>query len=105
MGIGVHRERERTGKVAALKAAAPRTVLPTQHGASLTTQPCMHGGTVIATCCVLRVVHITTLLLPPNPAFSLLFSPHLPSCQVEDISWDMVGGWTGLGGSKLGTKR
>ncbi|XP_069735642.1 ATP-dependent 6-phosphofructokinase, muscle type [Phaenicophaeus curvirostris] len=25
--------------------------------------------------------------------------------QVEEISWDRVGGWTGLGGSKLGTKR
>ncbi|XP_059688903.1 ATP-dependent 6-phosphofructokinase, muscle type isoform X4 [Gavia stellata] len=25
--------------------------------------------------------------------------------KVEEISWDRVGGWTGLGGSKLGTKR
>ncbi|XP_054039199.1 ATP-dependent 6-phosphofructokinase, muscle type [Rissa tridactyla] len=25
--------------------------------------------------------------------------------QVEEISWERVGGWTGLGGSKLGTKR
>ncbi|NXW56252.1 PFKAM protein, partial [Eurystomus gularis] len=25
--------------------------------------------------------------------------------QVEEISWDHVGSWTGLGGSKLGTKR
>ncbi|XP_072214285.1 ATP-dependent 6-phosphofructokinase, muscle type [Excalfactoria chinensis] len=25
--------------------------------------------------------------------------------NVEDISWEKVGGWTGLGGSKLGTKR
>ncbi|NXA43836.1 PFKAM protein, partial [Eudromia elegans] len=25
--------------------------------------------------------------------------------MVEEISWDQVGGWTGLGGSKLGTKR
>ncbi|XP_021238125.1 ATP-dependent 6-phosphofructokinase, muscle type isoform X3 [Numida meleagris] len=25
--------------------------------------------------------------------------------KVEDITWDQVGGWTGLGGSKLGTKR
>ncbi|KAM6226149.1 ATP-dependent 6-phosphofructokinase, muscle type [Porphyrio hochstetteri] len=25
--------------------------------------------------------------------------------RVEEISWDRVGGWTGLGGSKLGTKR
>ncbi|KAM6308032.1 ATP-dependent 6-phosphofructokinase, muscle type isoform 2-T2 [Podargus strigoides] len=25
--------------------------------------------------------------------------------NIEEISWDRVGGWTGLGGSKLGTKR
>ena len=36
----------------------------------------------------------------PRPPSNLLLFP-----QVEEFTWERVGSWTGLGGSKLGTKR
>uniref|UniRef100_A0A8C3QRY3 6-phosphofructokinase n=1 Tax=Cyanoderma ruficeps TaxID=181631 RepID=A0A8C3QRY3_9PASS len=37
--------------------------------------------------------------------YKLLAHIRPPATKVEEISWNAVGSWTGLGGSKLGTKR
>lgn len=48
----------------------------------------------------------TVTARPVHPKILLPFlSNLLLSSQLEEISWDRVGSWTGLGGSKLGTKR